>query len=53
MTDSEFQKLKRKADLWDAINVLWSFPGKTLEQVLELRAKELSLPPPPQESTDE
>jgi hypothetical protein len=35
--------LEHKASRWDAINLLWSFPGKTLEQVLEMRMAELAL----------
>ena len=26
--------MKRKAALWDAINAMWSFPGRTLEEVV-------------------
>ena len=32
-----------KADLWDAINILWNFQGKTLEEVMRMRATELSV----------
>jgi hypothetical protein len=35
------RELERKAALWDAINLMWSFPGKTLEEVLMMRADEL------------
>ena len=38
----EIAALRKKADLWDAINILWNFQGKTLEEVMRMRAAELA-----------
>lgn len=38
---ADVERLRVKADLWDAINAMWSFPGRTLEDVVKARAAEL------------
>ena len=41
------RELERKAALWDAINSMWSYPGRTLEEVVHMVAAERTAGVPP------
>ena len=39
--DAELEAAKQKAALWDSLNMLWSYPGQTLQGVLTKLLREM------------